>query len=973
LKLIKSRLIACVAAALLAGAGIAGAQETTTGSIAGEVRDAQGGTVPGATVTITSSQGTKAVLTDASGRFFAPYLTPGLYGVKVDLTGFSSVEQKGVRVRLGARVDLAFTLKMSAVQEVVEVVGEAPVVDVSSTSVGTSLDSDALKRLPVGRQFFETLYLAAGVASGGGAGKANPSIRGASGLENAYIVDGVNITNQGYGALGTYSAVHGTLGNGVTSDFIEETQIKSAGFEAEYGQATGGVVNVVTRSGTNDLRGSVFGYFRPAALEGEYEQTTTPNGTVNRTGSQLTDVGVTLGGPLVKDRLFFFGAVNPQFQRESFVAPEGFPLRSLGEVDRKRRIVAYAGKLTYQLSSNHRLDLSLFGDPSHGDNGPQRANALRYLTPTGFSELASYGGHNQTLRWDGVMSRHWLVEASISRAQNKLEEVPEHPELSQIRDRRVVPSLFSGGVGFYDQKLEGKSVQYQLKSTNIFELGGHHQLRYGVLYEDIDFAERRSYSGEPFTLPDGQRTMSGPIIDIRTDPSIPQGYHYRIFRATFTPGAETTQRYLSFFVQDSWQLGNVTLRPGLRYEQQKLVGDLTEVEWDGNWAPRIGAAWDVRGDGKAKLYANWARFYAKIPNDLAVRALSQDATATGVRYYDVGLSQPIPGTAVTIFGTEASHVDENSRSTYADEFGGGFEVEARPGLNLGVRYSHRSLGRILEDVQIGTMVLNFTGECPEVDGNYVITNPSASTRTACGVGAFEEPTHDYDAVEITADKRFSRNWSLIASYRWSRLRGNFEGFYRNDNGQSDPAISSLFDFPTNDPTFATIGHDEFGFRGDIRYQGIPGPLPNDRTHQLKLYGNYTFGGANVGVGFNAISGKPLTALAANPAYNNPGEIPETERGGGFETVDGFRTRTPFETTLDLSADYTFKLGDRQRLVLVAAVFNVFDRQEATDYDNFTELVFGVSNPDFGTRRSNLDNLQSFQTPRQIRLGARLEW
>src|SRR5262249_21159725 len=155
------------------------------------------------------------------GHFFAPYLTPGRYSVKVELSGFAPVEQKNIDVRLGQRLELAnLVLKVGGVNETVEVVGAAPTIDTSSTTAGAVLDSDALKRIPVGRNFTDTLYLVPGVSSSGlPGGRSNPSIGGASGLENSYIVDGVNITNTGYGAVGSYSIVFGSLGAGVTTDF----------------------------------------------------------------------------------------------------------------------------------------------------------------------------------------------------------------------------------------------------------------------------------------------------------------------------------------------------------------------------------------------------------------------------------------------------------------------------------------------------------------------------------------------------------------------------------------------------------------------------------------------------------------------------------------------------------------------------------------------------------------------------------
>jgi hypothetical protein len=241
---------------------------------------------------------------------------------------------------------------------------------------------------------------------------------------------------------------------------------------------------------------------------------------------------------------------------------------------------------------------------------------------------------------------------------------------------------------------------------------------------------------------------------------------------------------------------------------------------------------------------------------------------------------------------------------------------------------------------------------------------------------FEDPVHTYDAVELTAQKSFSNNWSLIASYRWSRLRGNYDGFYRADNGGSAPALDTLFDFPTNDPSYTGIGVPQFGYRGDMRYLGTTlgeGRLPNDRTHQLKLYGTWTWRDLGIGLGFRAGSGQPLTALAANPAYEEPYDIPETLRGAGFETADGFRSRAPAEVLLDLHLDYTIRFGAARRLVLLADVFNMLDDRDPVSYDPGTEVVFGVPNPAFGAPRNPADATSPFETPRQVRLGARLEW
>jgi hypothetical protein len=242
--------------------------------------------------------------------------------------------------------------------------------------------------------------------------------------------------------------------------------------------------------------------------------------------------------------------------------------------------------------------------------------------------------------------------------------------------------------------------------------------------------------------------------------------------------------------------------------------------------------------------------------------------------------------------------------------------------------------------------------------------------------AFESPVHDFNAVELTANKRLSARWALNSSYRWSRLTGNFEGFFRNDNGQSDPGISSLYDYPTNDPTYAAIGVPVFGYVGDIRFLGTAGngPLPLDRTHDIKLYGTYGFdSGVNVSVGVELESGAPLTAFAAHPVYDDGGEIPLTPRGAGFQTSDGFRTRTPWTKPVNAEVSYRVKAGGRG-LMLTADVFNLFDTQTTLEYNTFSELQFGVPNPDFG--RAGVSGVvagQQFAAPRQFRLGVRYEF
>ncbi len=238
-------------------------------------------------------------------------------------------------------------------------------------------------------------------------------------------------------------------------------------------------------------------------------------------------------------------------------------------------------------------------------------------------------------------------------------------------------------------------------------------------------------------------------------------------------------------------MGRLTLRPGLRYEQQELVGgdpplchendsrpglgDGTgelvhcRFKFDNNWAPRLGATYDVLGNGRSKVFASWGRFYARVPNDLASRSLSADAGISRADYFDQDLTRPVPEGVLAggqtrhfiLAGTAAAEFDPDAKMTYLDEFLGGIEFEALTNMSLGVRYIHRNMPRILEDVGTAQMVLYDLGVPGLESVEYFITNVNADTRVfpvPAGSGIaqahFEDPVHKYNAVEVTFDKRW---------------------------------------------------------------------------------------------------------------------------------------------------------------------------------------------------------------------------
>ena len=235
------------------------AQDTTTkGNIGGLIQDSTGAVVADAKVTLAGPQGNAVTTTSGEGKFLFSSLAPGMYAVKVEKQGFRSTEAKGIEVSIGRTSSLTLKLELGAVSEVIEVTGAATTVDTSSTAVGANLADTFYQSVPVARNVASLFYVAPGATDSGGAGHSNPSISGASGLENLYMADGVNITDSAFGGLGVFTRRQGSIGSGINLSFIKEVNVKTGGFEPQYGQATGGVVQLVTNQGpTNTTAKSV--------------------------------------------------------------------------------------------------------------------------------------------------------------------------------------------------------------------------------------------------------------------------------------------------------------------------------------------------------------------------------------------------------------------------------------------------------------------------------------------------------------------------------------------------------------------------------------------------------------------------------------------------------------------------------------------------------------------------------------------
>ena len=955
------------AAALLLSASAVSAQ--TTGRIIGTVKDPQGAVLPGATVTVTSPalQGAQTQVTDQDGGFRFLSIPVGRYTVKVDLSGFRTTEQPDVQVGLDRTVDLQLTLQLTGVAETVNVTSISPTVDTTSTTIGVNANADLFERLPIRRD----IYSIARIAPGATEDAVGPAVLGSTGAENQYIIEGLNTTG----------IERGERTKQLNFDFVDEIEVKTGGLNAEYGRMTGATINVITKSGGNTFSGSVFGFSEGGALqsddstESERPETTTTVTNLDR----RWDVGFSLGGYIVRDRLWFFGAYNPTTSRtqsrviRALTAPNSPSVGSEIPTETTRHLSS--AKVTYRMGNSQRLIGAMNADPSTRDgalfaiSGPESTWKAEQKT----------GALDPSLTYDATFGATFNLRAIVGRHAEKGEYSGAGKLIPLSLDQTVSPVLRSGGFGGAFQDSEFTRDIFKVDASKFF---GSHELKAGVDWEFQDSSIDR-YAAGGGMINYKLRTSGGTIY-----------YRHRFFANDLAPGfdidvpttwqptiplvAEPKTKNTSFYVQDSWRAGsNFTINAGIRWERQELGDRFDEVVLDltDNWAPRIGAIWDFARNGRSKLFVNWGRFYESIPMDINIRAFGGESTCFCYNF-DPNPMNFLPDPAAparsTLLGGHATPVDPDLKGQYSDEWIVGTEYEVARNLSVSVKYVRRNLGRVIEDFLVPS------------EHQYFIANP--------GVGLGSEMSfYDYtpvgapkvkrlaNNVEISARKRFSDGWQFVASYVWQRMEGNYDGLFQNSTGQLDPNINSAFDYA------------DFLINAD-------GRLTNDRTNHFKFDGSYEFQkgvpGLNVGLSSWYFSGTPLNAFGYSFAYAN---------WEYFLAPRGSVGRGPSDWEANFNASYPIRFGDNRRANLILDVFNLFNRQEIIQLDERYNLqlhgrcggipadscngdnqwltqpgtltpVGSLSNP--RSTALNPDYLKAgttFTQPRSIRLGIRFNW
>jgi hypothetical protein len=946
------RTLAALMVALLVAWPVA-AQEQR-GTIEGVVKDASGAVLPGVVVEARSANGAVLSTTsDANGIYRFPSVAPADYTLTATLSGFS-VAKNTVRAGLGTVKSVDFVLSPAGVTESVQVTAETPLVDVRQSARQTNIRAEQVELLPKGRDFTTLVTQAPGANAEAKLG--GLSIDGASAGENRYIIDGIETTD----------IQHGTSGKNVIADFIEEVQVKSSGYTAEFGGATGGVINVITKSGTNDWRGNALFNWESSRLAGERRPTlrsvpgspalVTPVEYVDypKDKSDRIEPGFAIGGPVVKNKAWFFGAYQPAFttiEREVNPTTAKNPAAGTFNEDQKNQVQYATGNITSQMSDALRAR-GAFNNSWSKSEGllPSLAGTdnptTNYTKGTKFPNYSISGN----LDWVASPKLFFGVRGGYYFSDFSDFNVSTDPRIIFSTGNNLnfpeVPATLQRSSGFSNiptntltTRDQQTRLYFQADGTVYGNLGGQHQLKFGAQADRLGNNVLSGESNNLVRLRWNTQLTAG-------DPTSRGTYGYYQVRSNgvnpkqgFITEGDIKMNVIGLFIQDSWTVNNrLTVNLGVRTEQEKVPtyttgADIPEFGVEFNFAdkvaPRVGFAYDIRGDGRTKAFGSWGVFYDIFKLELPRGSFGGDKW---LEYYytldtfdwtnltaSASCPPACPGRLILgpvdfrhpSFGSDS--IDPELKPMKQQEATVGLEHQFNDVVALSARYVHKQVDRGIEDT--GSLDANNN----EI---YIIANPGEGLAEFAFPGVkLPKPVRDYDSVEVALEKRFASNWFLRSSYLWSRLYGNYSGLSQSDeNGRTSPNVGRLYDYPMM--MFKDGG------------QAVLGPLPTDRPHQFKTQFIYQFGfGTSVGVNQYVASGLPVTREIGIYPPNN---LPVQYLGRGS---DG---RTDMYSQTDLLVQHGFRIGGTRQVQLSFNVLNLFNQDTAISKNSTYHYSSGVT-------------------------------
>jgi hypothetical protein len=766
--------------------------QSTTGNLEGWVLDTTGVAITGAGIAVTSPdlQGIRGISTDERGFFRLLALPSGKYTVKIRHVSYQPATFENVQIWLGKTTTLpAVRLQQTSV-EMAEVIvsGERPLLDPTSTTSGANLPIEKFDVLPLDRNYRSIASILPNANQSYYGDGVN--IAGATGVENRYFINGNDVTDE----------FNGVGGTNLPYNFIREIEVKTGGFEPEFKSSLGGVINVITYSGGNDFSGQVFGFTTNSTFAGE--QRLAPSQAPKGSFAQY-DFGLAVGGPIVRDQLWFFCAYDPSYRNEDVRIP------GLGYYPDQIKTQTFAGKLTWRATDAFDMTATFLGDPStrkavnagfwNHHLGLGAGNADPFL------EDITTGGYNVQIEAKHVASQSLLLQGSVSWTTSDRKYMPSTAQgAGQPYFYDGVTGIASGGTG---ERVDIRTTILGAKFSGT-ALFNDHVVKVGGEFREV--------------LLDNINTYSRILKNSDTDYAV----------LDINQSGKIRNHVPSIYVQDSWSVSNsLRVTGGLRWDALFLIAS------NGNLAtrvlppiqPRVGVVFIPGSDESHKIFASFGRY-------------AEDLMLYGSTLYQIDSSyqsqtnfnhdprlNPAGGVSQWNPWTTLPPGVQDLKGQYYDEFTLGYEQLLAKDLKITLKGTYRTLKEAIDDA-----------EEPPGSGQFIYGNPGEGQ-----LSDYPHPRRDYAALEVSFEKSWGSSFSLLASYILSRNYGNYLGLYYQEFGAAIPNAGPQFDYL------------------DLLNNHATGLLPNDRTHILKLNGAYRFDfGLTCAASFLWETGTPLSEYVA---------------------------------------------------------------------------------------------------------------
>ncbi len=967
---------------LLLGAAIAHPQTLDRGELTGTISDETAAALPGATVTVTQLETgfTRVVVTNNVGRYRVPLLPVGPYTIVVELSGFATFTRQGVVVTVGSSPVINITLPLASVTEAITVTADTPIVETSRAVASTTLNQEAIATLPInGRDFRDFALLSPRVTQNLGL-RATLRFGGQSGDYSLISVDGADQTNAFFAE---YTGSLETQNFAISQEAIQEFQVLTNGFNAEWGRSTGGLVNVVTKSGTNEMRASAFAFFRDSALKAEDPFGNPPD------EFQQQQFGGSFGGPIAQDKAFYFFAFDAQNRNESvftqFLRPvDGIAIPEYGIANMadlegpstgSQDLFTLFGRVDWDVAANHRLTVRVNYSDNNTDNFTSRGQGLVAAAESNFevftNEATSFVTSLTSVLGDRAFNELKFQYVNEIRPREGKSDMPE----VQIFDTCTFGCF---GREFF-LPINGTTKRIQLTDSFSY-LFDSHDVKFGVDWNSNELTDN-SFVGWSrgallfFSLEQFEARSVGLM-------------NFRNFFAPFNEDNATVDGYwtheLGFFVQDTWRAAsNLTVNYGLRYEAQ-LNGNpkfpiaapdgtipsvrqapgtdpvpvpQTIANDTNNFAPRFGISWDPTSDGRTVVRGAAGLYYGRTASIFFPTGGSGFRDSVSLfGPYPAGLVFPEtpPSVVPPVSGLTPSidFVASDFNNPRVLNINAGIEREIIDNLSFGVDFiwsktDNARIGGFNGQFDMNTFAP--TGTDPF--GRNVGVDVATRGRPDPGFNAVSMASSlgrsRYKAATVMLKKSFSQNTQFFAHYTWSKDESNAD--IERDTG-INMGVDNFFNVEQ------AFGIDE-----------------RDIPHRFVIQGT-----SEVGAGFTVSgigtfrSGRSLVAFSETDVNGDGVGFPPFDRpvDSSGNIVPRFPIHQPNFYDVDFRVMWSGNLGTGGSLDVIFEVFNLFNNS------NFIGSVTSFVDPRYGgcTADPSAAICDTFLgTPREAQIGFRWRW